>query len=300
MYLSCLDFYQVLIMNTPQNKIVPRMPFLGFGLGLRPDYYEEILTQKPNLDWFEILTENYLVPGGKPLYYLDQIRTHYPIVMHGVSLSLGSSDPLDRDYLQQLKNLASRVEPVWISDHLCWTGVNGVNAHDLLPIPYTHQAVNHIVSRIHQVQEFLGRPILIENVSSYLTYKQSEMTEWEFILEIVKKADCYILLDVNNVYVSAINHQFNPMDYIFAMPAERVAQIHLAGHSNHGHYIIDTHDAPVIQPVWDLYAATLQRLGPVSTMIERDDNMPPLADLLAEIKHAQEIAESVTIDEVLL
>lgn len=276
------------------------MPFLGFGLGLRPDYYEEILTQKPNLDWFEILTENYLVPGGKPLYYLDQIRTHYPIVMHGVSLSLGSSDPLDRDYLQQLKNLASRVEPVWISDHLCWTGVNGVNAHDLLPIPYTRQAVNHIVSRIHQVQEFLGRPILIENVSSYLTYKQSEMTEWEFILEIVKKADCYILLDVNNVYVSSINHQFNPMDYIFAMPAERVAQIHLAGHSNHGHYIIDTHDAPVIQPVWDLYAATLKRLGPVSTMIERDDNMPPLIDLLAEIKHAQEIAESVTIEEVLL
>ncbi|KTC81838.1 DUF692 domain-containing protein [Legionella cincinnatiensis] len=287
-------------MNTPQNKIVPRMPFLGFGLGLRPNYYEEILTQKPNIDWFEVLTENYLVPGGKPLYYLDQIRTHYPIVMHGVSLSLGSSDPVDRDYLQQLKNLASRVEPVWISDHLCWTGVNGVNAHDLLPIPYTYQAVDHIVSRIHQIQEFLGRPILIENVSSYLTYKQSEMTEWEFILEIVKKADCYILLDVNNVYVSSINHQFNPMDYIFAMPAERVAQIHLAGHSNHGHYIIDTHDAPVIQPVWDLYAATLQRLGPVSTMIERDDNMPPLVDLLAEIKHAQEIAESVTIEEVFL
>lgn len=300
MYIACLGFYQVLIMNTPQNKIVPRMPFLGFGLGLRPNYYEEILTQKPNIDWFEVLTENYLVPGGKPLYYLDQIRTHYPIVMHGVSLSLGSSDPVDRDYLQQLKNLASRVEPVWISDHLCWTGVNGVNAHDLLPIPYTYQAVDHIVSRIHQIQEFLGRPILIENVSSYLTYKQSEMTEWEFILEIVKKADCYILLDVNNVYVSSINHQFNPMDYIFAMPAERVAQIHLAGHSNHGHYIIDTHDAPVIQPVWDLYAATLQRLGPVSTMIERDDNMPPLVDLLAEIKHAQEIAESVTIEEVFL
>ncbi|WP_115709801.1 MNIO family bufferin maturase [Legionella sainthelensi] len=286
-------------MNTPQNKIVPRMPFLGFGLGLRPDYYEEILTQKPDLDWFEILTENYLVPGGKPLYYLDQIRAHYPIVMHGVSLSLGSSDPLDRDYLQQLKNLASRVEPVWISDHLCWTGVNGVNAHDLLPIPYTRQAVNHIVSRIHQVQEFLGRPILIENVSSYLTYKQSEMTEWEFILEIVNKADCYILLDVNNVYVSSINHQFDPLDYIFAMPPERVAQIHLAGHSNHGHYIIDTHDAPVIQPVWDLYGATLKRLGAVSTMIERDDNMPPLVDLLAEIKHARKIAESVTIEEVL-
>ncbi len=276
------------------------MPFLGFGLGLRPNYYEEILTQKPNLGWFEALTENYLVPGGKPLYYLDQIRAHYPIVMHGVSLSLGSSDPLDHDYLQQVKNLATRVEPVWISDHLCWTGINGINAHDLLPIPYTRQAVNHIVSRIHQVQEFLGRPILIENVSSYLTYKQSEMTEWEFILEIVKKADCYILLDVNNIYVSSVNHQFNPMDYIFAMPADRVAQIHLAGHSNHGHYIIDTHDAPVIQPVWDLYAATLQRLGPVSTMIERDDNMPPLADLLAEIKHAEEIAESVFIEEVFI
>lgn len=289
-----------LIMDIPQNKIVQRMPFLGFGLGLRPDYYEEILTQKPNLDWFEILTENYLVPGGKPLYYLEQIRAHYPIVMHGVSLSLGSADPLDREYLQQLKNLSARIDPVWISDHLCWTGVNGVNAHDLLPIPYTQQAVNHIVSRIYQIQEFLGRPILIENVSSYLTYKQSEMTEWEFILEIVKKSDCYILLDVNNVYVSSVNHQFNPMDYIFAMPAERVAQIHLAGHSNHGHYIIDTHDAPVIQPVWDLYAATLQRLGAVSTMIERDDNMPALVDLLAEVKHAQEIAKSVLFEEELI
>lgn len=276
------------------------MPFLGFGLGLRPNYYEEILTQKPKLDWFEVLTENYLVPGGKPLYYLDQIRAHYPIVMHGVSLSLGSSDPLDYDYLLQLKNLAVRVEPVWISDHLCWTGINGVNVHDLLPIPYTHQAVNHIVSRIQQIQDFLHQPILIENVSSYLTYKQSEMTEWEFILEIVKKAGCYILLDVNNVYVSSVNHQFNPMDYIFAMPSECVAQIHLAGHSNHGHYLIDTHDAPVTKPVWDLYAATIQRLGPVSTMIERDDHFPPFVDLLAEIKHAQEIVESVSFEEVFI
>lgn len=284
-------------MDIPQYKIKPKMPFLGFGLGLRPDYYEEILAQKPNLDWFEILTENYLVPGGKPLYYLDKIREHYPIVMHGVSLSLGSTDPLDIAYLKQLKALAERVEPAWISDHLCWTGVQGHNVHDLLPIPYTPQAIRHIVSRIQQIQDLLGRAILIENVSSYLTYKQSEMTEWDFILEIVKQAGCYILLDVNNIYVSSVNHQFNPLDYIEAMPAERVAQIHLAGHSNHGDYIIDTHDAPVIQPVWDLYAATIQRLGKVSTMIERDDNMPPLAELLAEINHAKYITEQVVREE---
>lgn len=275
------------------------MPFLGFGLGLRPDYYEEILTQKPALDWFEILTENYMVPGGKPLYYLDKIRADYPVVMHGVSLSLGSSDPLDRDYLYQLKNLVTRVEPVWVSDHLCWTGINGINAHDLLPIPYTRQAVTHIVSRIQQIQDFLGRPILIENVSSYLTYKQSEMTEWEFILNIVNQSGCFILLDVNNVYVSSINHEFDPLEYIQAMPRGRVAQIHLAGHSDHGNYIIDTHDAPVIQPVWDLYATTIRHLGKVSTMIERDDNMPPLAELLAEVNQAQRITEVVLVDEVL-
>ncbi|MGM9452047.1 MNIO family bufferin maturase [Legionella bozemanae] len=287
-------------MDIPQYKTIGKMPFLGFGLGLRPDYYEEILEQKPNLDWLEVLTENYMVPGGKPLYYLDQIRAHYPVVMHGVSLSLGSTDPLDRDYLNQLKALVARVEPVWVSDHLCWTGVNGINAHDLLPVPYTRETITHIASRIQQVQDFLGRPILIENVSSYLTYKQSEMTEWEFIQEIVKQADCYILLDINNIYVSSVNHQFNPIDYIMAMPAQRVAQIHLAGHSNHGDYIIDTHDAPVIQPVWNLYAAALQRLGPISSMIERDDNMPPFAELLAEINQARRIAESILVEEVLV
>lgn len=286
-------------MEVPQNKIKSKMPFLGFGLGLRPDYYEEILTQKPALDWFEILTENYLVPGGKPLYYLNKIREQYPIVMHGVSLSIGSTDPLDTEYLKQLKDLASCVEPAWISDHLCWTGVQGRNVHDLLPIPYTHEAISHIVSRIQQIQDFLGRPILIENVSSYLTYKQSEMSEWDFILEIVKQAGCYILLDVNNVYVSSVNHQFNPLDYIKAMPADRVAQIHLAGHSNHGDYIIDTHDAPVIEPVWDLYAATIQHLGKISTMIERDDNMPPLTELLTEINRAKHMTEQLLLEEVL-
>lgn len=277
---------------------IPKMPYLGFGLGLRPNYYEEILTRKPDLDWFEILSENYLVPGGKPLYYLDKIRQDYPIVMHGVSLSLGSSDALDMDYLKQLSNLADRVEPVWISDHLCWTGVDGLNVHDLLPVPYTHEAIHHIVSRIQQIQDFLGRAILIENVSSYLTFRQSEMTEWAFLSEIVKKSGCYILLDVNNIYVSSVNHQFNALDYIHSMPADRVAQIHLAGHSNHGDYIIDTHDAPVIQPVWDLYANTIQQLGPVSTMIERDDNMPPFEELLNELEHARRIVKQVLTEEV--
>lgn len=279
------------------NSSPTKMSFLGFGLGLRHNYYEEILNTKPAIDWFEILSENYMVPGGKPLYYLDKIREDYPIVMHGVSLSLGSTDPFEREYLQQLAELVRRAEPEWISDHLCWTGVKGVNVHDLLPIPYTYEAVGHIVSRIQQVQDFLARPILIENVSSYLTYQQSEMSEWDFITEIVRQAGCYILLDVNNVYVSSVNHQFNPLEYIHAMPASRVAQIHLAGHSNHGSYIIDTHDAPIVQEVWDLYAATLQHLGSVSTMIERDDNMPEFSELLAELEQAKQIAKKVLTKE---
>lgn len=285
-------------MEVSQSKGKPKMPFLGFGLGLRTEYYQEIVTQKPQVDWFEILTENYLVPGGKPLFYLDAIREQYPLVMHGVSLSIGSSDPLDQDYLKQLKELALRIDPAWISDHLCWTGTQGLNMHDLLPLPYTQQAVSHLVSRIQQVQDYLGRAILIENVSSYLSYTQSEMTEWDFISEIVKQAGCYILLDVNNIYVSSINHQFNPLDYIRAMPADRVAQIHLAGHSNHGTYIIDTHDAPVIEPVWNLYAATIQQLGLVSTMIERDDKMPELSELLLELRHAKEVADQVLMEGV--
>ncbi|HHS2923574.1 TPA: DUF692 domain-containing protein [Legionella pneumophila] len=277
-------------MEVSPNKSDQKLPYLGFGLGLRPNYYEEILTSKPDLDWFEILTENYLIPGGKPLYYLDKIREYYSIVMHGVSLSLGSTDPLNWDYLKQVQELASRIEPVWISDHLCWTGIHGLNTHDLLPVPYTTEAIQHIVSRIQEIQDFLKRPFLIENVSSYLTYKQSEMSEWDFILEIVKQSGCYLLLDVNNVYVSSFNHNFDPMAYINSMPPGRVAQIHLAGHTNHGDYIIDTHNAPVIEPVWDLYEATIQRLGPVSTMIERDDNMPDFSELLSEINHAKRLA----------
>ncbi|ABQ55659.1 DUF692 domain-containing protein [Legionella pneumophila serogroup 1] len=285
-------------MEVSPNKSDQKLPYLGFGLGLRPNYYEEILTSKPDLDWFEILTENYLIPGGKPLYYLDKIREHYSIVMHGVSLSLGSTDPLNWDYLKQVQELASRIEPVWISDHLCWTGVHGLNTHDLLPVPYTTEAIQHIVSRIQEIQDFLKRPFLIENVSSYLTYKQSEMSEWDFILEIVKQSGCYLLLDVNNVYVSSFNHNFDPMAYINSMPPGRVAQIHLAGHTSHGDYIIDTHNAPVIEPVWDLYEATIQRLGPVSTMIERDDNMPDFSELLSEINHAKRLSIQAAKEKV--
>jgi len=275
-----------------------KLPYLGFGLGLRTQHYQDILTRLPKVDWFEILSENYLIPGGKPLYFLDKIRENYPLVMHGVSMSIGSIDALDQEYLKQLKTLARRIEPRWISDHLCWTGVSGLNMHDLLPLPYTEEAITHIVSRIKQVQDYLGRQILIENVSSYLTYTHSQMPEWEFITEIIERADCYLLLDVNNVYVSSVNHDFDPMDYLHALPVHRVAQIHLAGHFNEGSYIIDTHDAPIVDAVWSLYEKTLRRFGEVSTMIERDDHIPPLEDLLAELNHARAIAHQTLGKEV--
>ena len=268
-----------------------RIPPLGFGLGLRTDHYEEILAGQTGVDWFELLSENYLVPGGKPLHYLDRIRAHYPVVMHGVSLSIGSSDPLDMHFLRALKALAKRVSPHWISDHLCWTGVSGRNTHDLLPLPYTEEALAQVVAKVEAVQDYLGRRILLENVSSYVSYKDSELTEWEFLAEIARRADCLILLDVNNIYVSAYNHGFDAEAYLDAIPAERVQQIHLAGHSNCGDHIIDTHDADVIDPVWDLYAKAIARLGPVSTMIERDDHIPPLADLVSELDRARCVAQ---------
>ncbi|KTD18326.1 MNIO family bufferin maturase [Legionella jordanis] len=274
-----------------------KLPFLGFGLGLRPEHYEEIVQQNPAVEWFEIITENYLIPGGKPLYYLDKIRQDYPLVMHGVSLSIASKDPLDWEYLRQVKELANRIEAKWISDHLCWTGINGLNMHDLLPVPYTEEAIDHIIPRIRSVQDYLGRPILIENVSSYLSFHESEMTEWEFIAEIAEQADCHLLLDVNNIYVSSVNHQFNPLDYLRGVPRQRVAQIHLAGHSNYGDYIIDTHDAPVCQEVWQLYAQSLQYFGVISTMIERDDNIPSLNELIAELNQAKEIATAFLAKE---
>ncbi len=270
-------------------------PNLGFGLGLRTDHYAEIIETKPNaIDWFEILTENYLVPGGKPLYYLDQVKEQYPLVMHGVSMSLGSTQPLDWDYLKQVKALAKRVNAKWLSDHVCWTGVHNTNMHDLLPLPYTEECIAHLVSRIKQVQDFLEQPMLIENVSSYLTYSHSAMTEWEFLSEITERADCYLLLDVNNIYVSAFNHQFDPMDYLKGIPLHRPKQIHLAGHSNNGDHIIDTHDAAVIDPVWKLYASALDRFGFIPTMIERDDHIPPLSELIKELEQAKHIARDLT------
>jgi len=268
---------------------------LGFGLGLRTAHYETILAEKPPVDWFEVITENYLVPGGKPLYYLDSIRANYPLVMHGVSLSIGGTDPLNLDYLHQVKTLAERIEPAWISDHLCWTGVNGVNLHDLLPLPYTQEAVQHVADRVKTVQDFLRCRILLENVSSYVTYAHSEMTEWEFLSAVAERADCLILLDINNIYVSAHNHQFDPLVYLNNVPAKRVQQFHLAGHLNLGNIIIDSHGDTVIDPVWSLYEAALRRFGPVSTMIERDDNIPPFAELLAELEMARQIAGSLEL-----
>ena len=274
---------------TPQ----PRLANLGFGLGLRTDHYQEILNTKPAIDWLELLSENYMVAGGKPLHFLDKICENYPVVMHGVSLSIGSTSPIDKDYLRDLKKLADRVQPAWMSDHLCWTGVHGQNMHDLLPLPYTEETAKHVAERVGIVQDYLGRRILLENVSSYASYVDSSMTEWEFISQICEQADCLLLLDVNNIYVSSYNHQFDAKAFIDGIPQNRVQQIHLAGHHNHGDYIIDTHDAPIIDPVWDLYEYTISRLGQISTMIERDDNIPPLAELVQELNIARKIAEKI-------
>ncbi len=263
---------------------------LGFGLGLRPPHYPDILNGDPDIDWFEVISENYMVPGGQPLHILDRIRERFPIVMHGVSLSIASTEPLNQDYLTELKTLAKRVKPRWISDHLCWTGVHGVNLHDLLPIPYTSEALDHIASRVSQVQDQLGCQIALENVSTYVSFKSSEMTEWEFLEELAKRADCLLLLDVNNVFVSAFNHGYDPRTFIDNIPIDRVIQFHLAGHEDNGTYIIDTHDHPIRREVWDLYGYALKRFGSVSTLIERDDNIPDLSELIEELDQARQIA----------
>ena len=270
-----------------------RPPFLGFGLGLRPQHYREILEGEPKIDWLEVISENYMVEGGQPLRILDRIRERYAVVMHGVSLSIASTSPLDLEYLGRLKALANRVKPTWISDHLCWTGVHGVNLHDLLPIPYTEEALGHVVDRIGQVQDFLGRRLTLENVSSYVTYSQSEMSEWEFVSEVATRADCWLLFDVNNVYVSAFNHGFDTADFLRGIPRDRVVQFHVAGHSHEESHIVDTHDHPVSEEVWDFYRDAVGHFGPVTTMIERDDNIPPLAELVAELDQARKIAGEV-------
>ena len=267
--------------------------FLGFGLGLRPQHYDEILSGDPTIDWFEVISENYMVPGGRPLRILDQIRDRYPVVMHGVSMSIASTSPLDLDYLRDLKALAARVEPQWISDHLCWTGVHGVNLHDLLPIPYTNEALDHVTARVHKVQDILGRPLTLENVSSYIAFDGEDMTEWEFLSALTRRTGCHLLFDVNNVYVGARNHGYDPVDFLDGIPRDAVVQFHLAGHEDHGDYVIDTHDHDVCDAVFDLYRAALKRFGAVSTMIERDDHIPPLADVVAELDRARAIAAEV-------
>jgi uncharacterized protein len=272
------------------------MTLNGFGLGLRPAHYEALLGGAVAVDWLEVITENYLVPGGKPLDYLERLRARFSMVMHGVSLSIGSTDPLDREYLREVRDLAGRVEPAWISDHLCWTGVEGRNVHDLLPLPYTEEALAHVAARVGEVQDALGRQILLENVSSYLSYRSSEMTEWDFLAEVARRADCAILLDINNIYVSSVNHGFDASHYLRSMPRERVRQFHLAGHSDMGGHLIDTHDHPIAPPVWALYREALAHFGRVPTMIERDDNIPPLEELLAELDTAREIASGAALE----
>ncbi|MGQ9364724.1 MNIO family bufferin maturase [Azospirillum sp. ST 5-10] len=262
----------------------------GFGLGLRPAHYEAIAATRPRVDWFEALTENYLGPGGSPLRWLERIRADWPVVLHGVALDVGGADPLDMAYLRAVRALADRIAPAWISDHLCWTAAGGTPLHDLYPLPHTEEAVAHVAERVARVQDALGRRILLENVSSYLDWRASAMPEWAFLAAVAERADCLILLDVNNVFVSAWNHGFDPQAYLAGVPAARVAQIHLAGHSDAGPLRIDTHDRPVIDPVWDLYAAAVRRFGAVPTMIERDDAIPPLEELVAELDRARSVA----------
>ncbi|NWB95993.1 DUF692 domain-containing protein [Pseudomonas gingeri] len=264
-------------------------PCLGYGLGLRSHYHQEILEQSPAVDWFEIVSENYLVQGGKALYYLDAIAERYPLVMHGVSLSIGGPHELDMHYLKQLKQLAGRVNPAWISDHLCWSRGNAHQLHDLLPLPYTEESLYYVAGRVRQVQDVLQQPLVLENVSSYVRAAGDEFSEWEFLEALSRLSDCELLLDVNNVYVSGRNHGFDPWTFIQGLPPGKIRQLHLAGHADYGDYVIDTHDHPVCDPVWELYQRTLEHLGPVATLLERDDHFPPLDELVDELGKAREL-----------
>lgn len=268
------------------------LPCLGYGLGLRSAYYQQILEQSPPVDWFEVTSENFMVQGGKALYYLGAIAERYPVVMHGVSLSIGGPHALDPDYLNQLKLLAERVRPAWISDHLCWSRGNAHQLHDLLPLPYTEESLYYVAGRVRQVQDVLQRPLVLENVSSYVRSAGDDFSEWEFLEALSRESGCELLLDVNNVYVSSRNHGFDPWTFIQGLPANKVRQLHLAGHSDYGDYVIDTHDHPVSDPVWALYQRTLEYLGPVATLLERDDHLPPFEELLSELQKARELGDS--------
>ncbi len=268
--------------------------YVGHGIGLRPKHYGRMLEEKPPVDWVEAISENFMAPGGRPVAVLEKVRRDVPVVLHGVSLSIGSVDPLSSRYLANLKALVERVDPAWVSDHLCWGSHGGRYVHDLLPLPYTDEALEHVVARVGIVQDVLHRQILLENVSSYVAFRDSTMTEWEFVSEVARRADCGILLDVNNIYVSARNHGFDPLDYLDGVPGDRVGQIHLAGHSDKGKYLLDTHDHPVPDPVWNLYREAIRRFGRVSTLVEWDDNVPELEELVAQSQRAAATEAEVT------
>lgn len=264
-------------------------PFAGFGLGLRRDHYRDFLEGEVAVDFVEVISENFMIDGGRPLRILEQVRAKFPVILHGVSMSIGSAQGLDRDHLTRLRALADRIDPLWVSDHLCWTRTSAHNSHDLLPMPLTRAALDLVCDNIDRAQAALGRALLFENPSSYLSFPQDEFTEWQFLTEMSRRTGCYLLLDVNNIHVSARNHGFDPLDYLAGIPADRVRQVHLAGHTP-GEIVIDTHDRPVCDAVWALFARAMALLGPVAVMIERDDAIPPLADLLAELDQARSIA----------
>jgi len=261
------------------------------GVGLRPPHYHFVLENKPAVGFFEVISENFLIDGGRPLHVLDKVRQDYPISLHGVSMSLGSKDDLNADYLRKLKSLINRVDPLFVSDHLCWTGVHGKQAHDLWPLPYTVETIDWVVGKIQKVQDYLQREIMIENVSTYLEFQDSEMTEWEFLDQVVKKSGCGLLCDINNIYVSCFNHGLNPMDYLKTVPFDRVFEVHLAGPSEQGQYLVDTHDHPVKDEVWNLYSEFIKLAGPRPTLIEWDDNIPEFSVLMEEVEKAERIWE---------
>jgi hypothetical protein len=273
------------------------LPDLGIGLGLRTVHYSHILEHFPSVEWFEIISENYMQTAGKPLLFLDRIAERYPMVMHGVSLSIGSTDPLDYGYLRELKALRDRTSALWVSDHLCWTGVSGKNSHDLLPMPYTEEALLHVASRIRAVQDYLEAPLILENPSTYVEFSSSTMTEWEFISALAKEADCGLLLDVNNVYVSAYNHQFDPQQYLAAIPYDRVVQFHVAGHTRKGAHIIDTHIGPVIEPVWELLGDAYRLAQGAPVLLEWDAEIPTFEVVHNEALLARNFVAITTANE---
>lgn len=267
------------------------IPNLGLGLGLRSEHFNHILEQKPKVDWFEVISENFMDSGGRPMHILRQVTEIYPVVMHGVSMSIGSTDPIDFDYLKKLKDLAQEVRPQWISDHLCWTGVLTINSHDLLPVPLNEETLQHVCQRIAQVQDYLQRPLVLENPSTYLTFQHSTIPEWEFLKNMVERTGCGLLLDVNNVYVSAFNNDFDPVEYIEGLPHDRIVQMHIAGHQFCGDHIIDTHDSEVYTEVWKLFKLAWQKTGGVSTLLEWDSNIPDFDTYHSELLKAREHME---------